>query len=583
MAYQWRMLDRRAIALLAGLCSALGAARASAQTTASSTSAPLDRFEPAPAGDAFFAVPSADVTGDLRPALGLTWTHARDPLVLRTTSGRAAPLRWVDHQMILHAMASLQLFKRAELDIDFPFTLSQGGTTGTLLGTPAVAPSGAALDDVRAGARVALLRQDGGVPGVALAFSAWLPTGDASSFTGGGTARYAPALIVGAEYRRFLWSATFGRRFQRERAGQLIGSQIFAGAAAAFRWQKLQIGPELTISAGAGDTVSPLVRDVAGAEILLGARYGLGPFILGAGAGPGLGHGVGVPTYRLFASLSWALDLGAAATGRVTGDARPGAGTGAATGALPAAPPTPAAPAPAPAPLDTDGDGVPDAEDQCPTVLGDAGPGAVRRGCPPDRDRDRVDDVDDHCPDVAGAASDDPLKNGCPLDTDGDGILDTQDACPAERGNPTRDPKTNGCPDAVRVQGAQIIILQQVSFETARDEIKSDSFGLLGQVAAVLTQHPEIARLAVDGHTDSRGAEKANISLSQRRAVAVVRWLTDHGIDARRLEARGFGPRRPLDANTTDAGRTKNRRVEFLIKKRTELGAAGWKDGPVDD
>jgi outer membrane protein OmpA-like peptidoglycan-associated protein len=570
------MLDRRAIALLAGLCSVLGATRASAQTAALTT-APLDRFEPAPAGDAFFAVPSADVTGDLRPALGLTWTYARDPLVLRTASGRTAPLHWVDHQMILHAMASLQLFKRVELDIDFPFTLSQGGTTGTLLGTPAVAPSGATLDDVRAGARVALLRQDGGIPGVALAFSAWLPTGDAASFAGAGTARYAPSLIVGADYSRFLWSATFGRRFQRERAGQLIGSQMFAGAAAAFKWQKLQIGPELTITAGAGDTVSPLVRDAAGAEILLGARYGLGPFTLGAGAGPGLGHGIGTPTYRLFASLSWALDLGASGTGKDAGAARPGAGSGAATGTLPAAPPKPAA-----LPPDADGDGVSDAEDQCPTLLGDASPGAVRRGCPPDRDRDGVYDVDDHCPDVAGAASDDPLKNGCPLDTDGDGILDAQDACPAERGNPTSDPKTNGCPDAVRIQGTQIIILQQVNFETARDEIKSDSFGLLGQVAAVLAQHPEIARLAVDGHTDSRGAEKANITLSQRRALAVVRWLTEHGIDARRLEARGFGPRRPIADNTTDAGRAKNRRVEFLIKKRTELGAAGWKDGPVD-
>ena len=577
MAYQWRMLDRRAIALLAGLCSLLGAARASAQAAASLSSAPLDRFEPAPAGDAFFAVPGADVTGDLRPALGLTWTYARDPLVLHRTSGRTAPLHWVDHQMILHAMASLQLFKRVQIDIDFPFTLGQGGTTGTLGGASVVAPSGAALNDVRAGARVALLRQDGGVPAVALAFSAWLPTGDAESFAGGGTARYAPALIVGADYRRFLWSATLGRRFQRERPGALIGSQMFAGAAAAFRWQKLQIGPELKVFAGAGDTVSPLVRDGAGAEILLGARYGLGPFTLGLGAGPGLGQGVGTPTYRLFASLSWGLDLGPTGTGQ--GAARPGAGD--TTGTLPAVASRPISTSPPP-PLDTDGDSVADAEDRCPTIVGDASPTAVRRGCPADRDRDGVHDIDDHCPDVAGAASDDPAKNGCPLDTDGDGILDTQDACPAERGNPTTDPKTNGCPDAVRVEGTQIIILQQVSFETARDEIKSDSFDLLGQVASVLTQHPEIARLAVDGHTDTRGAEKANINLSQRRALAVVRWLTEHGIDARRLEARGFGPRRPIADNATDAGRARNRRVEFLIKKKTDRGAAGWKDGPVD-
>jgi outer membrane protein OmpA-like peptidoglycan-associated protein len=580
MAYQSRMLDRRATALLAGLCSLLGATRASAQASPlpGLATAPLDRFEPSPAGDAFFAVPSAAVAGELRPAVGVTWTYARDPLVLRTLSGRTAPLRWVDHQTILHAQASLQLFQRVELDIDFPLTLGQGGTTGSLSSVSVTAPSGATFNDVRAGGRVVLLRQNGGLPAASLAFSAWFPTGDAESFAGGGTARYAPSLIVSADYRRFLWSATLGRRFQRERVGQLIGSQLFVGAAAAFRWQKLQIGPELSLSSGVGDTVSPLANNLTAAEILLGARYGLGPVTLGVGAGPGLGQGVGTPSYRLFASLSWAVETGSPGSGKVAaGDGRGDAGAKTAT--LPPGPPKPLLPAPAP---DLDGDGVPDADDQCPTVSGDARPEAFRRGCPADRDRDGVYDLDDHCPDVPGAPSDDPAKNGCPLDTDGDGILDAQDACPAEKGNPTSDPKTNGCPDAVRIQGTQIIILQQVNFETARDEIKADSFGLLGQVAAVLAQHPEIARLAVDGHTDSRGAEKANTNLSQRRALAVVRWLTDHGIDARRLEARGFGPRRPIADNTSDAGRAKNRRVEFLIRKRTLLGEAGWKDGPVE-
>jgi outer membrane protein OmpA-like peptidoglycan-associated protein len=238
---------------------------------------------------------------------------------------------------------------------------------------------------------------------------------------------------------------------------------------------------------------------------------------------------------------------------------------------------------PAPPPdIDGDGDGVVDADDQCPTVVGDARPEAVRRGCPPDRDRDGIYDVDDRCPDVAGFASDEPAKNGCPIDSDGDGIVDTKDACPSERGKATDDPKTNGCPVAVRVEGTQIVLLQQVVFETGRAEIKPDSFNLLGQVVSVLKEHPEIARVAVDGHTDNRGAEKTNITLSQRRALSVVRWLSEHGIDARRLEARGFGPRRPLSDNATEAGRARNRRVEFLIKKRTDLGEAGWKDGPVD-
>jgi len=64
--------------------------------------------------------------------------------------------------------------------------------------------------------------------------------------------------------------------------------------------------------------------------------------------------------------------------------------------------------------------------------------------------------------------------------------------------------------------------------------------------------------------------------------VSVMRWLTEKGIDARRLEARGFGPRRPIADNKTDAGRSQNRRVEFQIRKRTDKGEAGWTDGPVE-
>jgi outer membrane protein OmpA-like peptidoglycan-associated protein len=240
-------------------------------------------------------------------------------------------------------------------------------------------------------------------------------------------------------------------------------------------------------------------------------------------------------------------------------------------------------PLPPPPPLDTDGDGVPDAEDACPNLVGVSTPGAYRRGCPADRDRDGIFDADDRCPDVPGVESNDPAKNGCPPDSDGDGIPDDKDACPYDKGPASADPKLNGCPTAVVLQGTQIVILQQVNFATARAEIKPSSFPLLQQVAQVIAAHPELARVAVDGHTDNQGLEKNNINLSERRAISVVRWLTDHGIDARRLEARGFGPRRPIADNKSDAGRAKNRRVEFQIRRRTEKGEAGWTDGPIEE
>jgi OmpA-OmpF porin, OOP family len=574
------MLRKPALALTAALGALFGAAPAAAQTCGTgqacqTASGPLDRFQPAPAGDSFFATPSADVPGRLKPSVAVTWTYAKDPLVLRTVSGKTPELAWVSHQMLLHTLVGLELFSRVKLEIDLPATLTQGGSSGSVLGTSVVAPSGANLDDVRGGARVVLFRQTGLIPSAGLSFSAWFPSGKPASFGGGPGVRFAPALLVGGEYARWAWSAHFGRRFQSERVDQVMGSQIFGGAAAALRWRGLQVGPEFYISSGAGDRVAGIVRDVASAEILLGARYALGPVTLGAGGGPGLGNGPGTPTYRLFASLGFAMELQPKkARGEDDGAGRDRAGSGRAR-------PPPAAIAP-PAPLpDTDGDGIADADDACPAVIGVKSDEKARNGCPPDRDRDGIYDVDDACPDEPGVYDADPKKSGCPRDTDGDGIIDSKDACPNEKGKATDDPKTNGCPAAVRVEGQQIIILEQVQFDTAKATIKKESDPLLSQVASVMRDHPEIARVAVDGHTDSRGFERDNVNLSERRAIAVVGWLVEHGIDARRLEARGFGPRRPIADNKTDAGRQKNRRVEFLIRARTELGERGWFDGPV--
>jgi OmpA-OmpF porin, OOP family len=80
----------------------------------------------------------------------------------------------------------------------------------------------------------------------------------------------------------------------------------------------------------------------------------------------------------------------------------------------------------------------------------------------------------------------------------------------------------------------------------------------------VLSDEPGI-RMAVHGHTDNRGSGGYNRDLSQRRAQAVVKYLTDKGIAVERLEAKGFGPDRPVATNDSDAGRAQNRRVEFKV------------------
>jgi outer membrane protein OmpA-like peptidoglycan-associated protein len=532
----------------------------------------LDQLDPAPPGDSFFSLPSADVRGRLRLSAQLLGSYAREPLVLRYVSG-AASLAWVRDQALLHAQVSLQVARLFEVDLDMPATVAAGGVSGTLGTTSVTAPSGAAAGDLRAGVRFALLPQRGLVPGAALGLTVWAPVGSHTAFSGAGVIRAQPGISLGAEYTHLVWGASVGARFQPAADAAIGGSRVVGGAGVAGRVLGFTVGPELHYQVETGDVRATVVRQSSrvSAELLLGARYALGPMHFGLAGGPGLGSGPGTPRYRLIAAVTGTFDLlpleepgGAGA-----GDGGAGRGRG---GVTPVAEP----------PLDTDGDGVPDAEDACPTQVGDASPGAYRRGCPPDRDRDGIPDADDACPEVPGLPSDDPKKNGCPADTDGDGIPDDKDACPREAGPASADPKQNGCPTAVRVEGTQIIILEQVNFETGRDEIKPDSFALLQQVTDVLRQHPEIARVAVDGHTDDRGGDKPNKNLSERRALAVVRWMVEHGVDARRLEARGFGQRRPLADNKTDAGRAKNRRVEFQIRKRTDQGEAGWVDGPIE-
>lgn len=569
---------RRASLPVLALAVLAGSATAHAQTTqASVPRGALDQLDPAPAGDAFFSFPSADVTGRLRLSAQVLASYAHAPLVIRSTSG-ATHVSWVRDQAVAHVQASLEALGFLKLDLDMPFTMAAGGESGSFGNFSVTAPSGANAGDLRAGLRVVLLHQDGLVPSAAIGFNIWAPTGSATSFGGAGVVRYQPGISIGAEYAHLIWGAAVGARFQEASPSAVVGSHLVGGFGAAFLWRGLSIGPEVHFQVDTGDQRNPIVGPSSGVggEVLLDARYRLGPAIFGLAGGPGVGTGPGTPRYRLLASVGVSFDvLPPGSAGDEDSLSRRGAaGDGQGQG--------PAPPPPAP-PLDTDGDGVPDAEDACPTIIGDPSPKAYHRGCPPDRDRDGIYDVDDRCPDVPGVESADPSRNGCPADTDGDGITDDKDACPREKGEPSADPKRHGCPTSVRVEGTQIVILQQVNFETGRDTIKPDSFALLGQVAEVLAQHPEIARVAVDGHTDNRGGDRPNLNLSQRRAVAVVRWLVDHGVDARRLEARGFGQRRPIADNKTDEGRAKNRRVEFQIRKRTAEGEAGWRDGPIDD
>jgi outer membrane protein OmpA-like peptidoglycan-associated protein len=116
-----------------------------------------------------------------------------------------------------------------------------------------------------------------------------------------------------------------------------------------------------------------------------------------------------------------------------------------------------------------------------------------------------------------------------------------------------------------KLSATKIEILDMVYFETGKAVIKPESFELLNEVATVLLNNPHVKKIEVSGHTDDRGNDAANLKLSDDRAKSVKEYLIGRGVQAERLEAKGYGESKPLEPNKTEAGRSKNRRVEFNI------------------
>lgn len=236
-------------------------------------------------------------------------------------------------------------------------------------------------------------------------------------------------------------------------------------------------------------------------------------------------------------------------------------------------------------PPDTDGDKFIDAEDECPKEAGMA-----PNGCPVrDRDGDGVADGADKCLDQPG-----PTPTGCPiLDVDGDGVMDDVDRCPKIVGVPAEgcpDPDADkdgialpadkcpneletvnqyedadGCPDQLPEKLKQFTgVIEGIEFDTGSARVRPISNKLLDDAAKVLLEYPAL-RMLISGHTDNVGTPEKNATLSQGRADSVKKYLVGKGVDAARIETRGAGSSEPIVDNATEAGRQKNRRIEFKL------------------
>ena len=120
-----------------------------------------------------------------------------------------------------------------------------------------------------------------------------------------------------------------------------------------------------------------------------------------------------------------------------------------------------------------------------------------------------------------------------------------------------------------------IVNMSDVLFDTAKYSLRPGAREKLARVAGIISGHPGL-RLEVEGHTDSVGGDDYNQQLSEHRATSVRDYLTQAGIPASSVTAKGFGKTQPVASNDTTTGRQQNRRVELVVSGEiigTEIGS----------
>ncbi len=532
--------------------------------------------------------------------------YTREPLVYQIDGGdKVALVESVTQADLVGAFAYDRFQVGAVLPI---YLLSQGDITGNETG----------LGDLAVDGKVTLVDPTDSVPvGFGIQGRVMLPTATVAAPLGDPGLGWQLAAVADVDVTdRLLLAANAGVRGEPNVALENVTvNDSFDGRLAAHYLvvpdQDIGIAWELASRIG-------FPGDGAGAgtamEWLLGGhgRIADSNATLRAGFGTGLTPGLGVPDWRLVIGLGWEPPQERDADGDGLVDDEDGCPTDPED--MDAFEDLDGCPEP-----DNDQDGVLDVADACVMEPEDRDGFEDENGCPdPDNDQDGILDVRDVCPvdaeDVDGYQDED----GCPdpdvpttvmvvdpagkvielarctvsgggFEKEFKGALDVglvpgfytvsatatgfakkEATFEVKEPNQVLELKLEPVVTKVVVSRERIDLKDNVYFDTGKATIQARSHGLLDDAVKILVDYPEIRKLRIEGHTDSRGSADSNLKLSQARAESVRQYFIDKGIDAARLTAIGYGEERPLDPANNAAAWTKNRRVDFFVEE--------WKD-----
>lgn len=147
------------------------------------------------------------------------------------------------------------------------------------------------------------------------------------------------------------------------------------------------------------------------------------------------------------------------------------------------------------------------------------------------------------------------MKEEMPVDSDGDGVVDMKDQCP-------NTPKG----DIVDQTGCSLKVDLNINFEFDSAVINNSYDSKIKKFADFMKAFPSV-KAKIEAHTDSKGSEEYNQTLSEKRAASTVKALEAYGIEQSRVKSIGYGESKPLATNETAEGRAANRRVEGSIQK----------------